>query len=176
MTINKVKFLTIVILPSKKLAKKKPTPFFNVEKWVGQKINIIIKLMLTYRRNEDYKQLFNSLLYCKNTCLLCSFVTTYDYACSFSTIGSIPMLGTCTYSFALVGSFVAFVLANIIASRMPSITIISWHCLNFLQIASSKTSKQEDKEENTKIKAREIGGEHQKESKKSKRRTLGSKQ
>jgi hypothetical protein len=31
MTINKVKLLTIAILPSKKLAKKKPTLFFNVE-------------------------------------------------------------------------------------------------------------------------------------------------
>jgi hypothetical protein len=82
----------------------------------------------------------------------------------------------CTCSFALVGSFAAFVLANTIASIMPSITIISRHCLNFLQIASYKESKQEHQEENTKIKAREIGGEHQKESKKSKRRTLGSEQ
>jgi hypothetical protein len=32
MTTNKVKLLTIAILPSKELAKKKPTPFFNVEK------------------------------------------------------------------------------------------------------------------------------------------------
>ncbi len=154
--INKIKLLTIAILPSKKLAKKKPTLFFNVEKWVGQKINISTKLMLTCGRNEDYKWLFNLLLYCKNTCLLCSFVTTYDCTCSFATIGSVPMLGTCICSFA----FVAFVLANTSASRMLSIIIISWHCLNFLQIASYKESKQDHQEENTKIKVRSPREEH----------------
>jgi hypothetical protein len=48
--------------------------------------------------------------------------------------------------------------------------------LNFLQIASYKKWKQEHQDENIEIKARKIGGEHQKESKKSKRRTLGLEQ
>ncbi len=55
----------------------------------------------------------------------CSFVTTFDYTCSFASIGSFAMLGTCTCSFALTWSFVAFVSNNIGESIMPSTTTFS---------------------------------------------------
>jgi len=98
-------------------------------------------------------------------------MTTYACTYSFSTIGLVPMLGTCTCSFALVRSFAAFVLANNAFNNYYFLTLFEFFTNCILQ-----RTKQEHQEENTKIKAREIGGEHQKESKKSKRRTLGSEQ
>jgi len=66
----KIRDKVMRVMPLKIWPQKNPTHSFNVKKWVGQKINISIKLMLMCKWNENYKWLFNLLLYYKNICLL----------------------------------------------------------------------------------------------------------